>query len=67
MVYLGGIFVIVIGLIMALAPAAWWEITESWKSNGTEASDSYLRHTRIGGVVFTVLGVACMLVLLFLD
>lgn len=65
MYHIVAILVIGVGLLMALSPNTWWEITESWKSNGTEASDSYITRTRWEGIFFAVVGAVCLLILIF--
>ena len=67
MIYIGCIIILAVGLLMALAPSFWWEITESWKSNATEPSDSYLRLTRIEGIVFSLVSIVCFIGMLFLG
>ena len=67
MLVIGCIFVLCLGLVQALAPDMWWHMTESWKSNATEPSDRYLLSTRISGIVFIVVIVACIIGLLFFD
>lgn len=53
-----GLILIIVGLVMLIKPDVFWSITESWKSNdGTEPSDLYLLSTRIGGVLFTIVGI----------
>lgn len=43
---------------MLAKPDVWWQITESWKSyDATEPSDFYIKVTRIGGIIFTLVGV----------
>jgi len=59
-------FLTVVGLVMMLAPNFWWHLTESWKSNGTEPSDVYVSNTKMGGIVFTVIGVVGFAAMLFL-
>ncbi|MBQ7866004.1 MAG: hypothetical protein IJ350_06490 [Clostridia bacterium] len=67
MLVIGSIFVLLFGLFMALLPALWWEMTESWKSNATEPSDRYLLTTRINGAFFAIVGLACLIGTFFLD
>lgn len=44
---------------MLVKPDIWWEITESWKSyDATEPSDFYIKTTRFGGCIFTLVGIA---------
>lgn len=65
MYYIGAIFIIAVGLLMALSPNTWWQMTESWKSNGTEASDAYITRTRWEGILGALVGAACLLFLIF--
>lgn len=65
MYHIGAILIIAVGLLMAFSPETWWQITESWKSNGTEASDAYLTHTRWEGGLFALVGAVCFLILIF--
>lgn len=58
MLILFSIFILIIGLIMLFSPDTWWLITESWKSNSAaEPSDFYIKLTRIGGGLFSTVGV----------
>lgn len=65
MYYIGAVFIIAVGLLMAISPETWRQITESWKSNGTEASDSYITRTRWEGGLFASIGAVCLLFLIF--
>ncbi|KIL35051.1 hypothetical protein SD71_15425 [Cohnella kolymensis] len=56
--FLLSIFLLAVGLFMFFKPLLIWMITESWKSNdATEPSDLYIWSTRIGGVLFTLVGI----------
>ncbi|MFS0862845.1 DUF6199 family natural product biosynthesis protein [Fredinandcohnia sp. 179-A 10B2 NHS] len=47
-----------LGLLMFFKPTFIWALTESWKSaDATEPSSLYLFSTRIGGTIFTILGI----------
>ncbi|MFD7522814.1 DUF6199 family natural product biosynthesis protein [Paenibacillus chitinolyticus] len=57
------IVLVAVGLVMLLAPGAVWTVKESWKSNdGTEPSDLYLLSTRLGGGIFLLVGIVCIVV-----
>ena len=44
-------------------PELIYEVTESWKSYSSgEPSDLYRLSTRVGGVAFIVVGIACIIV-----
>lgn len=60
-----GIIVAIIGIFMLANPRGFYEVTQSWKTNGGEPSDAYLLHTRIGGAVFLLVGVVCTAILVF--
>lgn len=64
MYHIGAIFITALGLLMAISPETWWRITESWKSNGTEASDAYLTRTRWEGGLCALVGAVCFLILI---
>lgn len=55
------IFVVVffvVGAVMTFGPSIWWGLTQAWKNDSaTEPSDLYLWITRIGGILFLILGV----------
>jgi len=54
---------ILIGLLMLIRPGVLWIITEKWKSDdATEPSDLYKISTRIGGVMFTLVGLGVCIV-----
>ena len=59
MILLLSIFILIIGFLMLVKPEIWWGITESWKSyDATEPSDFYIKTTRFGGYIFTLVGIA---------
>jgi hypothetical protein len=52
---------------MLYKPPLIWIITESWKSNdATEPSDLYILSTRIGGIMFTLVGLGGIFVFIVL-
>ena len=58
---LGGIFLLGFGLLMICFPDLFYELTESWKSSAFgEPSDFYRWHTRIGGIVFALVGIVSL-------
>ncbi|MGM9663107.1 MAG: DUF6199 family natural product biosynthesis protein [Oscillospiraceae bacterium] len=59
MLLIGGIFLIAMGALMLIAPGAFFQLTEGWKSSGSaEPSRLYVLSVRIGGAVFLLTGVA---------
>jgi hypothetical protein len=55
---IGGIFLILVGLALFLDPEFIWELTESWKCGCmAEPSDLYIIQTKVGGVVFILVGI----------
>ena len=63
MLILAGIFLLTIGLIMTISPAAWFELTQSWKSySAADPSDMFIIVTRIGGIIFILAGIAAFIV-----
>ena len=66
MYILMGIILFCVGLVMLISPKTFFEITESWKSGSNdvrEPSGLYIVSTRIGGVAFSVVGLACIFIL----
>lgn len=56
--YILSFFVIGIGLLMLLAPRAWYKVTQSWKSySASEPSNRFAIATRIEGILFVAAGV----------
>lgn len=56
--YILSFFVIGIGLLMLLAPRAWYKVTQSWKSySASEPSNRFVIATRIEGILFVAAGV----------
>ena len=63
MFVLCAILFLIIGFIMLRYPEFIYEITESWKSYSYgDPSDLYVLSTRVGGAVFIILGIACIVV-----
>lgn len=59
MMILGGIFLLVVGVLMLCFPDAVYRMTESWKSNTSgEPSGFYKIHIRIGGIACSFVGLA---------
>lgn len=60
---LGGIALLVIGILMLIAPDEIYEITESWKnSSAGSPSNLYKLNIRIGGIMFSIVGLAGIIV-----
>ncbi|WP_068776754.1 DUF6199 family natural product biosynthesis protein [Paenibacillus sp. FJAT-26967] len=63
-----GLFLVLLGALMVFKAQLIWQLTEKWKSNdGTEPSDFYMLNTRVGGVIFTLVGSALFLVAILLG
>ena len=59
MMILGSIFLLIVGVLMLCFPDAVYWITESWKANApSDPSGLYKIHIRIGGIVFSLVGIA---------
>ncbi len=59
MLILGSVFLLIAGLLMLCFPEVIYSITESWKSNASsEPSDLYKLEIRVGGIVFSLVGIA---------
>ena len=59
MVILGSIFFLIVGVLMLCFPDVVYSITESWKSNASsEPSGLYKIHIRIGGIAYSLVGIA---------
>ena len=67
MAYFGCLLLAAAGLLMILKPTLYWDLTESWKSNGTKPSSEYLDNTRVRGYLFIGLAVIFVLILLSLG
>lgn len=64
----GGILFVLWGAFMFLKPDLLWKITEQWKSyRADEPSDLYLFNTKLGGAIFVLLGIACIVLPLILE
>ena len=62
MYILCGILFLFIGIVMLRFPEFIYEITESWKSYSSgEPSDLYKVSTRVGGIAFILIGIACFI------
>lgn len=63
-----GMVVIALGIFIYLKPDLIWKLTEQWKSYyADEPSDFYLKSTKIGGILFILLGIAMILLPLILE
>ena len=61
-----GILLALLGLAMMFCPGAMYGLLESWKHDGSsEPSRLYLLNMRLGGVIFTLVGIGGALILLF--
>ena len=62
----GGVIIFVLGMFIFLKPDLVWKLTEAWKSyRADEPYELYLKTTKIGGILFALLGVA-MIILPFI-
>ncbi len=58
-----GLIFLLLGGLMLIKPSLFYELTESWKSSADgEPSKVYILSTRIGGAVFTLVGIASIVV-----
>lgn len=57
--YLLEIIIIIYGLLLAVKPDFWWKVTN--KRPDQKPPHSYLRNTRIMGIVFATLGAILLL------
>lgn len=65
---LGGMIILALGMVMFLKPHIVWRLTEEWKSYGAdEPSDLYLKSTKMGGILFALVGVIMMILPLLLE
>ena len=63
-----GIIILALGIFIFLNPHLVWKITEEWKSyRADEPSDLYLKSTKIGGILFALLGVIMIILPLILE
>ena len=61
----GGILFFALSMFIFLKPELVWKLTEEWKSySASEPSDLYVKSAKVGGILFTLLGVF-MLILPF--
>ncbi len=61
--FIGGLILIAIGITMLVKPRLFFELTESWKHDGSaEPSDLFLCSTRFGGVMCTLAGIGGLIV-----
>lgn len=64
----GGIAFFLIGLFFFLKPEQLWRLTEQWKSYAAdEPSDLYVFSTKLGGIIWMLLGAAMLVLPLLLD
>lgn len=64
----GGIVIFALGMFVFLKPDLVWKLTEEWKSyRADEPSELYLKVTKIGGVLFMLLGVIMMMLPFILE
>ena len=64
----GGVIIFVLGVFIFLKPDLVWKLTEEWKSyRADEPSEFYLKVTKIGGVLFMLLGVIMMMLPFILE
>ena len=65
---LGGLVCVALGAFLFLKPDLYWRLTERWKSYyADEPSDIYLRSTKLGGVLFALIGVAFIIAYFVLE
>ncbi len=64
MAYFCCLLLAIVGLLMILKPALYWDLFESWKSTGTKPSSEYLDNMRIKGYMSA--GFALLLALILL-
>ena len=63
-----GILVAIIGIVMLVNPKLFYDMTQSWKSDGaTEPSKIFILETRLGGTLFLLVGIGGTVILLFFD
>lgn len=54
-----GVIILAAGLVMIFAPGKVYDFTQGWKNDSdTDPSPEFLLSTRIGGVVFALVGIA---------
>lgn len=64
--YIFAVVITLLGVFMALAPETWWQLTESWKSNGTEPTEAFIRRTRLEGGLGAAVGIVCLVLLILI-
>ena len=58
-----GLVFTLFGIMLLAKPRLFFDITESWKHTfSSEPSTLYIFSTRFGGVIVSIIGVACMIV-----
>jgi len=63
MLLLGGILLLLVGLIMLIKPDLFFHLTEAWKTySSADPSKLYIFSTRFGGIIFTLVGVAAVII-----
>ena len=63
-----GILFIVTGALLFLKPELLWRLTEKWKSyRADEPSDLYRISTKFGGILYFLLGIAMIIVSLWME
>lgn len=54
-----GVIILAAGLVMIFAPGKVYDFTQGWKNDSdTDPSPEFLLSTRIGGIVFALVGIA---------
>ena len=65
---LAGLVCVALGAFLLLKPDLYWRLTERWKSYyADEPSDIYIRSTKLGGVLFALIGVAIIIAYFVLE
>ena len=58
-----GLVFILSGIMLLVKPRLFFDITESWKHvSSSEPTNLYIFSTRFGGVIISIIGVACIIV-----
>ena len=64
----GGLVFVALGAFLFLKPDLYWRLTERWKSYYADGpSDIYIRSTKLGGVLFALIGVAFIIAYFVLE
>ena len=67
MLFWGGLFLLLCGLLALIRPDVVYLLLESWKSRSDgQAPDAYVLNLRLGGLVFSLVGLAGLLAFFFL-